>query len=273
MGRDRCILMCVLLAAATFVSAAAAQARELKVCADPNNLPFSNRREQGFENELARLVAHELHAQLKYVWWAQRRGNIRETLKAGLCDVIPGIPSNLEMLATTRPYYRSAYVFVTRAGDRLDLHGFDDPRLRTLTIGVQMVGDDFSNTPPAHALARRGVVDNVRGYMVYGDYAQENPPRAIIDDVARRRLDVAVVWGPLAGYFARRSRPELHLEPVSPLIDGPMLPMAFDISMGVRKEDRALRRELDEVLARRADTIQALLHEYGVPVVAGDQNR
>jgi mxaJ protein len=248
-----------------------AQARELKVCADPNNLPFSNRREEGFENALARLIARELHAQLTYVWWAQRRGNIRATLNAGLCDVIPGVATNLEMLATTRPYYRSAYVFVTRAADRVELDGFDDPRLRTLTIGVQMVGDDFSNTPPAHALARRGVVDNVRGYMLYGDYAQNSPSRAIIDDVARRRLDVAVVWGPLAGYFAHGRRPQLHLQMVSPLIDGPMLPMVFDISMGVRTDDRVLRGELDEVLTRQAAPIQALLHKYGVPIVTEDR--
>jgi mxaJ protein len=263
--------MRVLLLCATLALSAVAQARELKVCADPNNLPFSNKREQGFENQLVKLVAGELQADVKYVWWAQRRGNVRQTLSGGLCDVIPGVASNLEMLATTRPYYRSAYMFVTRAADGLELAGFDDARLRTLTIGVQLVGDDFSNTPPAHALARRGVIDNVRGYMLYGDYSQENPPRAIIDAVARRRVDVAVVWGPLAGYFARRSKPALHLQPVSPLIDGPMLPMVFDISMGVRREDRALRRELDEVLAQHATQIQALLREYGVPIVAGDQ--
>jgi mxaJ protein len=268
MGRCRCTLT-ALLVAATLVSAAA-QARELRVCADPNNLPFSNRREEGFENKVARLVARELHARLEYVWWAQRRGNVRETLKAGLCDVIPGVASNLEMLATTRPYYRSAYVFVTRAADRLELRGFDDARLRTLTIGVQMVGDDFSNTPPAHALSRRGIVDNIRGYMLYGDYAQDTPSQAIVDDVASGRLDVAVVWGPLAGYFARQRRPELHLQAVSPLTDGPMLPMVFDISMGVRTDDRALRRELDEVLAQQAERIQVLLHEYGVPIVAGN---
>jgi mxaJ protein len=241
------------------------------VCADPNNLPFSNRREQGFENALASLVAHELHARLKYVWWAQRRGNVRETLKAGLCDVIPGVASNLEMLATTQPYYRSSYVFVTRTADRLDLSGFDDPRLHTLTIGVQMVGDDSANTPPAHALARRGIVDNVRGYMLYGDYSQDSPARVIIDDVARHRLDVAVVWGPLAGYFARQEPSELHIQTVSPQIDGSMLPMVFDISMGVRREDSELRRELDDVLVRRADRIAALLRRYGVPLVASDQ--
>jgi mxaJ protein len=159
---------------------------------------------------------------------------------------------------------------VTRTADRLELSGFDDPRLRTLTVGVQMIGDDFSNTPPAHALARRGVVDNVRGYMLYGDYAQDSPTRRIIDDVARRRLDVAVVWGPLAGYFAKRHHRGLHVQPVRPLIDGAMLPMVFDISMGVRKDDRALRRELDEVLARQASRIQALLRGYGIPILAGD---
>lgn len=255
----------------TCFAAQPAHARELKVCADPNNLPFSNQRERGFENKLARLVADELHAELKYVWWAQRRGHVRETLQSGLCDVIPGVASNLEMVSTTRPYYRSSYVFVTRAAEGLALQGLDDPRLRTLTIGVQMVGDDFSNTPPAHALARRGVIDNVRGYMLYGDYAQDSPARAIIDDVARRRLDVAVVWGPLAGYFAKQRGSGLHVQAVKPLIDGPMLPMVFDISMGVRKDDSALRRELDEVLARQATRIQALLREYGIPLLASDQ--
>jgi len=191
---------------------------------------------------------------------------VRETLKTGLCDLIPGVASNLEMLATTRPYYRSTYVFVTRADDGLAFSGFDDPRLRSLTIGVQMIGDDFSNTPPAHALARRGVVDNVRGYMLYGDYSQDSPSRSIVDDVALRRLDVAIVWGPLAGYFARQQRPALHLQAVDPPSDGPMLPMVFDISMGVRKEDRELRRELDEVLTLQAARIQALLREYGVPI-------
>jgi mxaJ protein len=257
----------VLLAAAMFTPAHPAQARELRVCADPNNLPFSNRQQQGFENRLAALMARELDAKLTYVWWAQRRGTIRETLRAGLCDVMPGVATDMEILATTRPYYRSAYVFVTRTRDRLDLQGFDDPRLRTLTIGVQMIGDDSSNTPPAHALARRGIVNNVRGYMVYGDYSAVDPPRTIVDDVANGRLDVALVWGPLAGYFVSKHRNVLELHTVSPLLDGQMLPMAFDVSMGVRKEDRDLRTELDRVLARRETEIRALLRDYGVPLV------
>jgi mxaJ protein len=247
-----------------------AQARQLRVCADPNNLPFSNEARQGFENRLVDWVAQDLEATVTYEWWAQRRGNVRETLQARRCDVIPGIASNLEMLATTRPYYRSAYVFVTRQDRKLALSGFDDQRLRTLTLGVQMIGDDFSNTPPAHALARRGIVQNVRGFMVYGDYAQAAPSRGIIDAVAQGELDVAIVWGPLAGYFANKSKQLVALQTVAPLNDGTMLPMMFDISMGVRKEDRALRDELDEVLERRRPEIRRLLSEYGVPVLEED---
>jgi mxaJ protein len=248
--------------------ASSGYARELRVCADPNNMPFSNQARQGFENRIVELVAMELDATVSYEWWAQRRGNVRETLRAGKCDVIPGVASALEMLATTHPYYRSAYVFVTRAQRHLDLSGFDDPRLRTLTIGVQMIGDDFSNTPPAHALARRGIVQNVRGFMVYRDYAQDAPPRGIIDAVAKGALDVAIVWGPLAGYFADRSAEPLILKPVAPLVDASVLPMTFSVSMGVRKADRELREELDAALERRKAEIGEILREYGVPVLA-----
>lgn len=170
--------------------------RQLRVCADPNNLPFSNDKGEGFENRIVELLAEELGAELSYVWWAQRRGFVRNTLNAGNCDLIPGIATGMEMAATTRPYYRSTYVFVTRQDRGLDIASFDDPRLKTLTVGVQLVGDDFSNTPPAHALARRGVVENVRGYMLYGDYAEPSPPQRIVQAVARGEVDVAVVWGP-----------------------------------------------------------------------------
>lgn len=228
--------------------ASMAHARELRVCADPNNMPFSNEKQQGFENRLVALVAKNLNADVKYVWWAQRRGNVRNTLKAGLCDVIPGVASNLEMLATTQPYYRSTYVFVTRSDRKLKFTGFDDAQLHQLKIGVQMIGDDFANTPPAHALTKRGIVDNVRGYMLYGDYAQDSPPKLILEDVANGKLDVAIVWGPLAGYYAQQIRPKLTLQPVGVNNDGPELPMVFDISMGVRREDRELKQEIEHVL-------------------------
>lgn len=241
--------------------------RTLKVCADPNNLPFSNRAGEGFENKLADMVARELHAKIEYVWWAQRRGYVRNTLKDRRCDVWPGVATQLDMLATTRPYYRSTYVFVTRADRNLDIASFDDPRLKHLTIGVQMVGNDAQNTPPAHALARRGIIGNVRGYMLYGDYAKPNPPAGIIEAVDRGEIDAAVVWGPLAGYFASKSAHPLRIAPVQPWLDGPQWPMVFDISMGVRRGDAKLKAELDQALERRGGEVKALLTSYGVPTV------
>jgi mxaJ protein len=240
--------------------------RVLRVCADPNNLPFSNEKKEGLENKLVDLVARDLGATVDYTWHAQRRGNVRETLNAGLCDIIPGVGS-IEMLATTRPYYRSGYVAVTRADRKLAIDNFDDPRLETLKIGVQLIGDDGANTPPAHALMRRGIVVNVRGYMVYGDYREPAPQEAIVKAVASGEVDIAFVWGPVAGWFAPKEKVPLTLTPLARPFDGPQLPMAFDVSMGTRRADRPLREELDSVLARHADEVRALLAQYRVPLV------
>jgi quinoprotein dehydrogenase-associated probable ABC transporter substrate-binding protein len=239
----------------------------LRVCADPNNLPFSNQRGEGFENKLAELVAHDLGATVEYTWWAQRRGFFRNTLKAGACDVVMGVPSAFELTLTTSPYYRSTYVFVTRKGSHLALNSFDDPVLRKLRIGVQMIGDDFANTPPAHALANRGILRNVQGYMIYGDYRQPEPPAHILEAVERGEIDTAVVWGPLAGYYARRARTPLAVAPVSPQVDQPFLPFVFDISVGVRRGQQEFRDQLDEILTRRRPEIEKLLDDYGVPQV------
>lgn len=244
-----------------------APAGVLRVCADPNNLPFSNRAGEGFENAIVALVAKDLGRRVEYTWWAERRGFVRNTLKAGLCDLIPGVPSGFEMGLATRPYYRSTYVFVSRRDRRLALRSLDDPRLARLKIGVQMIGNDAANSPPAHALARRGHVANVVGYTVYGDYSRPNPPARIVDAVAKGEVDAAVVWGPLAGYFARRSRVALALAPVEPQIDLPYLPFVFDIAMGVRRGDDALRDQVDAVLEREAPAIDRILDRYGVPRV------
>jgi len=171
------------------------------------------------------------------------------------------------MMTSTRPYYRSSYVFVTRADRGLHIASFDDPQLRKLIIGVQMVGSDAMNTPPAHALARRGIVENVRGYMLYGDYRQPHPASAIIDAVGNGDVDVAIVWGPTAGYFAAQGSTPLTIEPVEPWRDGTELPMAFYISMGVRRGDNALLKRLDESLERNRAAIAAILAEYHVPVL------
>src|SRR5947209_5631032 len=243
------------------------QPRTLTACADPNNLPFSNQAGQGFENKLAALIASDLHARLDYVWWAQRRGYVRNTLNEKKCDFWPGIGSNVEMVATSRPYYRSTYEFVTRAGANLKGLTLDDPRLKHLKIGVQMVGNDATNTPPAHALASRGIVDNVHGYMIYGDYSKANPAASIMQAVERGEVDVVLVWGPLAGYFAAQSPVPLRLEPVTPWLADMQWPMQFDISVGVQKDDQKLMKEIDRVLVRRSGEIRQLLAAYHVPVV------
>ncbi|MER8730178.1 substrate-binding domain-containing protein [Mesorhizobium sp. M1227] len=244
--------------------AAVADARELRICADPNNMPFSNAARQGFENKIAELVATELGATVSYTWWAQRRGFVRNTLKAGLCDLVPGAPANLEMLRTTAPYYRSSYVFVTRK-DAPEITSFNDPRLRDLHIGVQLIGDDGANSPPVQALGRRGIVGHLIGFPVYGDYSAPNPPARIIEAVANGDIDMAVVWGPLAGYFASRQKVALRITPVSPRVDGPQLPMIYDISMGVRRGDDTLRNEVNAALTRHRAEIDAILATYQVP--------
>lgn len=249
-------------------------ARELRVCADPNNLPFSNQRREGFENRLADLIAGELGDTVRYTWQPQRRGFLRNTLNTHACDVVMGMPLGSDHVLTTRPYYRSSYVFVSRKDRHLRVRSLDDPVLRKLRIGVQLVGDDYANTPPVHALSRRGIVKNLVGYSVLGDYAQENPPARIIDAVIARDVDVAVAWGPLAGYFAKKSPVPLELVPVAPEVDPPGLRFAFDISLAVREGDVALKQLLQTVLDRKQSTIDSILRNYGIPVsgAAGADN-
>jgi mxaJ protein len=266
----RCAIAIATLVCTIFCTIACTRRAEprhaaLRVCADPNNLPFSNARGEGFENRIAELVALELGRSVEYTWWAQRRGFVRNTLKAGVCDVIIGVPLGFEMAATTRPYYHSTYVFVTRASAEPVIRTFDDARLKTALIGVQLIGDDFANTPPAHVLARRGIIRNVRGFTLYGDYRQQNPPARIIDAVARGEIDVAVAWGPLAGYFALREPVPLRVTPVSPATDPSGLPFVFGIAMGVRRADTALQRQLNAVLGSRGNAIDRILRAYGVP--------
>jgi mxaJ protein len=241
--------------------------RVLTVCADPNNLPFSNERGEGFENKLAELVAREMGAELKYVWRAQRRGFFRHAFKDDGADVVMGVPAGFERALTTKPYYRSSYVFVTRRIDGPAVKSFDDEVLHKVKVGIQITGEDGQNPPPAYALARRGIIDNVVGYTVYGDYAEHNPPARVVDAVANREVDVAVVWGPLAGYFARQGRVPLDVSPVSPAVEPPGLPFAFSIAVGVRKNGKELREEIDAVLARRHEDVIRILDEYGVPRV------
>ncbi len=250
-------------------SAAGQPGGALRVCADPNNLPFSNDRVEGFENKLAKLFARDLGKPVSYTWWAQRRGFIRHTLKAESCDVVMGVPLHYELVATTRPYYRSGYVFVSRTDRHLDVTSITDPRLKSLRIGVQLVGADGFNTPPAQALAEEGIVGNVVGYTVYGDYREPNPPARIITAVETGEVDIAAVWGPLAGYFSRRSPVPLTLAPVTGTERFAPLAFQFDIAVGVRKGDVERREELDRIISRRQAEIARILADYGVPEVRG----
>jgi quinoprotein dehydrogenase-associated probable ABC transporter substrate-binding protein len=233
----------------------------LRVCADPNNLPYSNAKGQGFENRIAALVAQDLGRTLTYEWRPQRRGFVRETLKANRCDLMMSVPANYEMAWPTRPYYRSTYVFVTRRGTGPGLASLDDPTLRRLRIGIQVTGNDYNNPPAAHALAERRLSANVRGFTVYGDYSQPEPQRPIIDAVARGDVDTAIVWGPLAGFYARRNS-TLTISRVEPSPS-----FVFDIAMGTRRGDRALHDAVNGVIARDGGKIRQILREFGVPLV------
>ena len=248
--------------------AGSASGAELKVCADPNNLPFSNKDGAGFENKIMTIVAGALGDKLTYVWWAQRQGVITEALDDGLCDVIAGIGGVPGVLLTYPPYYRSSYAFVTRGGTP-PISWFDAPALKRLKVGVQLVGDEGVNPPTTAALARRGVVANVQGFSVLGDYSQANPPARIVDAVADGTVDVAVVWGPTAGYFAAKETPPLVVTPVAYPSDTAHLPMAFDISVGVRLDEGALRMQIEDVLRQHKPEIDAVLGAYHVPRLDG----
>ena len=239
-----------------------ATARDLRVCADPNNLPFSSARGEGFENKIAELLAKELGANLKYFWWSQRRGFIRNTLNAGECDLVTGSVLGMEMLRSTIPYYRSSYMFVTPQG-ATPITSLNDAALRQARIGIQLIGSD--NPPPASALASRGLVGNLRGYPVYGDDRDPNPGSRIMAAVAQGEIDVAIAWGPLAGYYATREKVPLKLTPVEPQTDGPRSPMVFDVTMAVRKGDDALRDEINRAIADLRPEIGDILAAYGVP--------
>jgi quinoprotein dehydrogenase-associated probable ABC transporter substrate-binding protein len=248
--------------AAAFGTASAAE-RELRVCADPDNLPYSHENGSGFENRIAQLVADELGAKLAYAWLPQQRGFIRKGLGANACDVVIGVPSDFERVRTTRPYYRSGYVFVFRAEERSAYRSLDDARLRTAKVGVQLIGDDLAATPPAYVLATRGIVDNVRGYTPYGDRPQA---QRMIEAVASGAIDVALVWGPQAAYFARRQPVTLAMTAVRAPAELATVPFEFSMSMGVRKSDAALQAELDAVITRRRADLQAIMIEYNVPL-------
>ncbi len=242
----------------------------LRVCADPNNLPFSNQQEQGFENRIARLLASAMGVKLEFVWWSARKSLVANTLNEGRCDALMGVPAGFDSAAVTRPYYRSTYVFVSRQDRNLQVTSLGDTRLAKLRIGMHVVGDDYA--PPARALARRGIAANITGYSLFGAYGEPNPPARLIEAVTAGDIDLAIVWGPFAGYFAPRQKTSLVITPVSPSSDMG-IPFVYEISMGVRQGNDALRAALDDALHRTCADVQSILSEYGVPQAPAGQGK
>jgi mxaJ protein len=261
------VVVLAALIAATVAGAPGRAITDLRVCADPYNLPFSNDREEGFENKIAQVVARDLNASVINYWWPHRRGFVRNSLSAGNCDVIIGVPVGFDPVATTAPYYRSTYYFVYRADRGLQIRSLDDTVLKRLRIGVNLIGYDATNTPPAHALAPRGIVGLVGfGNFLNPDSAADHP-QDIIEAVAKDSIDVAMVWGPKAGYWAKRQQVALTMValPDSDLVSG--MPFAFSVAMGVRHQDKALRAQLDSVIQRRRGDLVAILQQYNVPML------
>jgi quinoprotein dehydrogenase-associated probable ABC transporter substrate-binding protein len=237
----------------------------LRICADPNDLPYSNVQEQGFENELARMITKDLGMVPSYTWMPQRSAFFDKTLAAGVCDVVLGVPSGMANMRITHPYYRSGYVFVSRANRNLVIHSLDDPRLRQVQIGVHLLGHGESDLPPVHALASRGIIRNLVGYNIFGNLDESNPASDLIQAVARGDVDLAVAWGPIAGYFARQSKVPLQVTVIDADPLNPSLPFGFDIGIGVQPKNRELEIRLDTELDQRKSEINQLLARFGIP--------
>jgi len=259
-----------LAAGAVFVLAASApgrQSEELRVCVDPYDMPLSNDREEGFENKIAHVVASDLNARVVNFWWPQRRGFLRSSILAGFCDVMIQAPVGLDPVATTKPYFRSTYYFVYRSDRGLAIRSLDDTVLKHLRIGVNLIGYDYTNTPPAHALGPRGII----GLVGFGSFFNPDPkadhPEDIIQAVAKDSIDVAIVWGPKAGYWAKRAAVPLTLValPDSDPVSG--MPFARDMAMAVRHRDKELKARLDSVIDRRHSEIVKILQDYNVPMI------
>jgi len=237
----------------------------LRVCADPDDLPFSNRAGQGFENKLADMLARDLDTSVAYTWFPERNGFLGNTLEAGECDIVMGLP-NIDGVDTTRSYYRSSYVFVSRADRHLTVSTLTDPQLRHLRIGVPLVGADGTGSPPAVALGEQGIFSNVVGYPLYGDLPGDSPA-APIEAVARGDIDIAAVWGPIGGYFAKQAGVPMRVTPVTDT--DRFLPQMFEFPIGiaVRSGDTDLKDRLNAFVRQHQPEITALLQSYGVPLL------
>jgi quinoprotein dehydrogenase-associated probable ABC transporter substrate-binding protein len=232
----------------------------LRVCADPHNLPFSNEQGEGFENKIAELLAAKLGKTLAYTWYPQTTGFIRNTLGAHRCDVVIGFPQGDELVQNTNPYYRTAYALVFKPGSGLEgVTTLEDPKLKDKRIGV------VAGTPPATNIAVNGLMGKVKPYHLVVDTRVESSAEAMTKDVASGDIDVGVLWGPLAGYYAKQSNPPLAVVPLIKEKTGPRL--IYRITMGVRAADQSWKRMLNGLIQENQPALSRLLISFGVPLL------
>jgi quinoprotein dehydrogenase-associated probable ABC transporter substrate-binding protein len=235
-------------------------AKVLRVCADPNNLPFSNEKGEGFENKIAELLAVKLDKKLAYVWYPQSTGFVRNTLGTHRCDLIPGFPQGDELVQSTNPYYRTAYALVVKPGAGLDdLDRLTDPRLKEKRIGI------VAGTPPATYLAVNGLMRKAKPYPLVVDTRVDSSAQAMMRDLASGEIDVGVLWGPIAGYYAKQANPPARVVVLLKETGGPQL--IFRIAMGVRASDQNWKRQLNGLIAENQTDISRLLLGFGVPLL------
>ena len=235
----------------------------LRVCADPHNLPFSNEKGEGYENKIAELLAEKLQKKLDYTFFPQVMGFVRMTLGAHRCDVIMGIPQGDDMVQGTNPYYRTTYAIVAKPGGGLeDVDSLEDERLKGKHIGI------VAGTPPGTNMAINGLMANAKPYPLMVDTRLESSAESMIADLVSGQIDAAILWGPMAGYHARKANPPLHVTPLVKEKSGPRL--AFRIGMGVRGADQNWKRQLNRLIQENQGAINKILLDYGVPLL--DEN-
>jgi quinoprotein dehydrogenase-associated probable ABC transporter substrate-binding protein len=238
--------------------------KTLRVCADPSNLPFSNEKGEGFENKIAQLLAAKLGKDVAYAYYPGATGFVRNTLNAHLCDVILGVPQGNDLVQPTNPYYHTTYGIVTRAdSDLAGLKSLDDPRLKEKGRRIGLV----ANTPPGNILAANGLLGSVKPYPLMVDTRVESPSAAMIGDLEKGVIDVAVLWGPFAGYYAKKT-PGKYV--VTPIEDVKGARMSFKIAFGVRHSDQDWKRELNQFIQQNKGELDKILQDYGVPLLDED---
>jgi quinoprotein dehydrogenase-associated probable ABC transporter substrate-binding protein len=232
---------------------------ELKVCADPNNLPFSNEKKEGFENKIAEIIGAELGLKVDYVWFPQIIGFVRNTLRAHLCDLVMGTVAGDDIMQTTNPYYFTTYVMLYRSDKGLDLRGLQDPRLASLRLGV------VAGTPPADLLARYELMSHTQPYALTVDTRALSPTHQMVQDVVDGAIDVGFLWGPIAGYYRKHDALSLTLGPLKS--EPGTARMEYHIAMGVRTNEPEWRRRVNAAILKRQPELTAVLRDYGVPLL------